>query len=216
MVLVWGQVASAAAAYTEIARDGDVSMDCGGELTPYQHHASSHLQALGCESKVDSNGVDLHATSVANWDTFLSWRNFTHVSNNHALALGPKSDASTHFIDFDVPTDAKSCLVHLLAWSTGGYMDVYLQHANGQNLWANRLNIYGPGEVIGVNGDTLYAGRHVMVAAGNMEGSWSRIRFQGRNGGLQHHRCGVPGPYSQPRPELRTLGQCHWRPQQSQ
>ena len=43
--------------------------------------------------------------------------------------------------------------MRLLAWSTGGYMGVYLQHANGQNLWANRLNIYGPGEVIDVNGD---------------------------------------------------------------
>ena len=41
-----------------------------------------------------------------------------------------------------------------------------------------------------------------MVAAGNMEGNWSRIRFQGRNGGLQHHRCGIPGPYSQPRPNF--------------
>ena len=62
-------------------------------------------------------------------------------------------------------------------------MDVYLQHANGQNLWANRLNSYGPGEVIAdANGNTLYPGRHVMVAAGNMEGSWSRIRFQGRKG----------------------------------
>ena len=62
-------------------------------------------------------------------------------------------------------------------------MDVYLQHANGQNLWANRLNIYGPGEVItDASGNTLYSGRRVMVAAGNMEGSWSRIRFQGRKG----------------------------------
>ena len=30
--------------------------------------------------------------------------------------------------------------------------------------------------------DTLYSGRHVMVAAGNMEGGWARIRFQGRKG----------------------------------
>ena len=52
-----------------------------------------------------------------------------------------------------------------------------------QNLWANRLNIYGPGEVItDSSGNTLYSGRHVMVAAGNMEGNWSRIRFQGRKG----------------------------------
>ena len=72
--------------------------------------------------------------------------------------------------------------MHLLAWALGGYMDVYLQHANGQKLWANRLNIYGPGEVIGVNGAALYSGRHVLVVAGNMEGSWSRIRFQGRKG----------------------------------
>ena len=61
-------------------------------------------------------------------------------------------------------------------------MDVYLQHANGQNLWANRLSIYGPGEVIDANGNTLYSGRHVMVAAGNVEGSWSRTRFQERRG----------------------------------
>ena len=62
-------------------------------------------------------------------------------------------------------------------------MDVYLGHANGQNLWANRLNIHGPGEVMADdNGAALYSGRHVMVAAGNMEGSWSRIRFQGRKG----------------------------------
>ena len=62
-------------------------------------------------------------------------------------------------------------------------MDVYLQHSNGQCLWANRLNLYGPGEVVSDdNGAALYSGRHVMVAAGNMEGSWSRIRFQGRKG----------------------------------
>ena len=115
--------------------------------------------------------MDLHPIGVANWDTFLSWGNFTHVCNNHAFAPGPTSDASTHFIDFAVPAGAKSCLVHLLAWTTGGYMDVCLQHANGQNLWANRLNIYGPGEVVDVNGETLYSGRHVMVAASNMEGT---------------------------------------------
>ena len=43
--------------------------------------------------------------------------------------------------------------------------------------------MFGPGEVItDANGNTLYSGRHVMVAAGNVEGSWSRIRFQGRKG----------------------------------
>ena len=66
----------------------------GGDLTPYQHHASSHLQAVGCESKVDSNGVDLHASSAANWDTFLSWGNVTHVCNNTNAAPTPNSHAT--------------------------------------------------------------------------------------------------------------------------
>ena len=44
VVLVWGQVASAAATYTEIARDGDVSVHCGGELTKTDARCVAHVK----------------------------------------------------------------------------------------------------------------------------------------------------------------------------
>ena len=101
----------------DVSISGSISVSGSGgcDLTPYQHHANSHLQAVGCEPKVDNNNVNLHATSIANWNTFLNWGNFTHACNNHALAPGATTDANTHFIDFAVPVGAKSCLVHLLA-----------------------------------------------------------------------------------------------------
>ena len=38
--------------------------------------------------------------------------------------------------------------MHLLEWSTGGYINVQLQHAHGQSLRANRLNVDGTGDTI--------------------------------------------------------------------
>ena len=74
-------------------------------------------------------------------------------------------------------------LVHLLTWSTGGYCDVELVHANGNRLFANRLQLYGPGTSVTLpDGTPAYSGRLVAVAAGHIDGPWSRIRFQGRKG----------------------------------
>ena len=42
------------------------------ELSEYQKHASSHLQAVGCESNVGLANVNLH-DYPAGWGTLLDW-----------------------------------------------------------------------------------------------------------------------------------------------
>ena len=42
------------------------------DLSPYQKHASSHLQAVGCESNVGLANVDLF-DYPSGWDTLLDW-----------------------------------------------------------------------------------------------------------------------------------------------
>ena len=93
------------------------------------------------ESYVGSEYVDFHPDPP--WDQYLSWGNFTHVANNYAYHSTPNVDASAAWVEFNIPVYAKSCLAHLLIWSTGGYCDVELVHANGARLWANRLQLYG-------------------------------------------------------------------------
>ena len=107
----------------------------------------------------------------------MSWGSFTHVCNNVALHGAPNADASTAWVEFVIPVNAKSCLVHLLTWSTGGYCDVELVANTGDRLFANRLQLYGPGTSVTVNGIAEYSGRLVAVAAGHIDGPWSRIRF---------------------------------------
>ena len=91
------------------------------------------------ESYVGTGYVAFHKDPP--WDPYLSWGNFTHVANNYHTAKTPNADANASFIDSNVPTGANSCLAHLLTWSTGGYLDVYLEHTNGERLWANRLQL---------------------------------------------------------------------------
>ena len=70
----------------------------------------------------------------------------------------------------------------MLCWVTGGYCDVYVEHTNGERLWANRLLLFGPGESISTPNGAVYSGRCVKVAAGHIAGDWTKIRFQGRRG----------------------------------
>ena len=58
-------------------------------------------------------------------------------------------------------------------------------HANGDRRFANRLQLYGLGTSVTLpDGTPTYSGRLVAVAAGHVDGPWSRIRFQGRKGTL--------------------------------
>ena len=151
------------------------------DLSDYQKHAPANLQADGMESYYAANDVAFHPNPP--WDYYLSWGNVTHVANNVALHGGPHIDASTAWVEFNIPVNAKPCLVHLLKWITGGYCDVELVHANGDRLFANRLQLYGPGTSVTLpDGTPTYSGRLVAVAAGHIDGPWSRIRFQGRKG----------------------------------
>ena len=137
------------------------------DLSDYQEHASAHLQAYGMESYYATNNVDFHLNPP--WDYYLSWGIFTHVCNNAVLHGVPNADASTAWEEFNIPVNAKSCLVHLLTWSTGGYCDVELVHANGDRLFANRLQLYGPGTSVTLpDGTAAYSGRLVAVAAGHI------------------------------------------------
>ena len=169
---------------TQVHNDLEVLGNISGtitELSNYQKHASAHLQAYGMESYYAANDVAFHPNPP--WDHYLSWGNFTHVANNVALHGGPHVDASTAWVEFNIPVNAKSCLVHLLTWNTGGFCDVELVHATGDRLFANRLQLYGPGTSVTLpDGTPAYSGRLVAVAAGHIDGPWSRIRFQGRKG----------------------------------
>ena len=162
---------------------GNLTSANGGgtvDLSDYQKHASAHLQALGMESYYAANDVDFHLNPP--WDHHLSWGNFTHVCNNAALHGNPNADATLAWVEFVIPANAKSCLVHMLTWSTGGYCDVELVASTGDRLFANRLQLYGPETNVTVDGIAEYSGRLVAVAAGHIDGPWSRIRFQGRKG----------------------------------
>ena len=114
--------------------------------------------------------------------TILRGATLSHVANNVAPHGNPNADASSAWVEFVIPVNAKSCLVHLLTWSTGGYCDVELVASTGDRLFANRLQVYSPGTSVTVNGDAEYSGRLVAVAAGHINGPSSRIRFQGRKG----------------------------------
>ena len=125
---------------TQVHSDFEVLGNISGtitELSEYQKHASSHLQAVGCESNTGLANVALH-DYPAGWDTMLDWGPFQKVCNNVHIAGDANAIADSSFIDFDIPTGAKSCLCHLLCWVTGGYADVYAEHSNGQRLWVNR------------------------------------------------------------------------------
>ena len=152
----------------------------GVDLSSYQHHASSHIQALGMESNYAANDVSFHPNPP--WGHHLAWGSFSHVANNVALHGNPNADASTAWVEFVIPVNAKSCLVHLLTWSRGGYCDVELVASTGDRLFANRLQLYSPGNTVTIDGNNEYSGRLVAVAAGHIDGPWSRIRFQGRKG----------------------------------
>ena len=151
------------------------------DLTPYQHHASSHIIAYGMESNAQSNAVNFHPIGNE-WDPYLSWGTFTHVANNWPIHPNPTSDATEAWVDFYIPAGAKSCLAHMLHWTSGGFCDVQLIHANGTALWANRLNLYGAAESITIPEGDVLSSRQVVVAAGHINGPWERIRFQGRRG----------------------------------
>ena len=113
----------------------------------------------------------------------LDWGPFQKVCNNVHVAGDANVIADQCFIDFDIPTGAKSCLCHLLCWVTGGYCDVYVEHSNGSRLWVNRLLLFGPGELISTSDGNVFNGRCVKVAAGHIAGDdWVKIRFQGRRG----------------------------------
>ena len=111
----------------EVTGNLSVSGTGGGsvDLTPYQPHASSHLQALGCESNTGLQNVMLH-DYPSGWDTMLDWGGgtFQKVCNNVHIAADANAIADSSFIDFDIPTGAKSCLCHLLNWVTGGFCDI--------------------------------------------------------------------------------------------
>ena len=102
---------------------GNLSSANGGgrsvDLSDDQKHASAHLAAYGMESYYATNNVDFHPNPPR--DHYLSWGNFTHVCNNVALHGGPNIDASTAYVEFDIPANANSWLVHILTWSTGGF-----------------------------------------------------------------------------------------------
>ena len=49
---------------------------CNVDLSPYQKHASSHLQAVGCEAQTGLANVALHPCP-SGWDTLLDWGNGT-------------------------------------------------------------------------------------------------------------------------------------------
>ena len=101
------------------------------------------MQALGMESNYAANNVGFHPSPP--WDHHLAWGSFSHVANNVALHGNPNADASSAWVEFVIPVNAKSCLVHLLTWTTGGYCDVELVTNTGDRLFANRLQLYGPG-----------------------------------------------------------------------
>ena len=168
---------------TQVHNDFEVLGNISGnitELSNYQKHASSHLQAVGCESNVGLANVSLH-DYPAGWDTLLDWGGgtFQKVCNNVHVAGDANVIADQSFIDFDIPAGAKSCLCHLLCWVTGGYCDVYAEHSNGERLWVNRLLLFGPGELINTPDGAIYSGRCVKVAAGHLAGDWIRLRLQG-------------------------------------
>ena len=99
---------------------------------------------------------------------------FQNVCNNVAVAGNANTIADQSFIDFDIPTGAKSALYHRLCWVTGGDADIYAEHSNGQRLWVNRLLLFGPGKSISKPDGAVYNGRCVKVLAGHIAGSWTK------------------------------------------
>ena len=55
-------------------------------------------------------------------------------------------------------------------------------HANGTQIWANRLEFFGYAGAYTLDGTVVNNSRMVVVAAGHIDGPFSRIRFQGRKG----------------------------------
>ena len=99
---------------TQIHGDLEVLGDVNGTrpvLDDYQKHASSHLQALGCESNAGLANVSLH-DYPAGWDTLLDWGEgtFQKVCNNVHVGGNANVIADQSFIDFDIPAGAASCL----------------------------------------------------------------------------------------------------------
>ena len=70
-------------------------------------------------------------------------------------------------------------------------IDVELVASTGDRLFANRLQLYSPGNTVTIDGNNEYSGRLVAVAAGHINGPWSRIRFQGRKGTFNIIAVGV-------------------------
>ena len=105
---------------TQVHNDFEVLGNISGsipELSNYQKHASSHLQAVGCESNVGLANVSLH-DYPSGWDTMLDWGSgtFQKVCNNVHIAGDANAIADQSFIDFDIPQtgSVKSALCHLL------------------------------------------------------------------------------------------------------
>ena len=76
---------------TQIHNDLEVLGNISGtitELSEYQRHASSHLQAVGCESNVGLANVSLH-DYPSGWDTLLDWGRgtFQKVCNNVRVTM---------------------------------------------------------------------------------------------------------------------------------
>ena len=95
---------------TQVHNDLEVLGNISGaipELSEYQKHASSHLQAVGCESNIGLANVRLH-DYPAGWDTLLDWGDgtFQKVCNNVHVAGEANVIADQSFIDFYIPAGA--------------------------------------------------------------------------------------------------------------
>ena len=97
---------------------------------------------------------------------------------NDAYHTYPDADANAAYVEFNIPVYAKSCLAHIRQWNTAGYVDVFLVHANGTQVWANRLEFFGyAGAYTLPDGTVVNNSRIVVVATGHIGGPFSRLRF---------------------------------------
>ena len=89
---------------THIHTDLEVLGNISGaipELSEYQTHASSHLQAVGCDSNAGLANANLH-DYPSGWATKLDWGGgaFQMVCNNDHVAGNANVIADRSFIDF--------------------------------------------------------------------------------------------------------------------
>ena len=150
------------------------------DLSPYQHHPSAHLAAYGAENYYAGEYITINPDNQP-LDPYLSWGN-THFLSNDTYHTYPDADANAAYVEFNIPVNAKSCLAHIRQWNSSGYCDVFLVHANGTQIWANRLEFFGYAGAYTLDGTVVNNSRMVVVAAGHIDGPFSRIRFQGRKG----------------------------------